>query len=423
VEFTKRFTWNDVARAEWRALESERRVTKIEEEGVQLLKLPRTPEGGLTDQPYISVIVTAYNRRRYLPFALKSLEAQTLPRDRFEVIVVKNFDDKESDDIISRNSWKEVYNDDPYHGRMVLAGLEESKGEVITFLEDDDMYTDNRLEEVHKAFTSYDRLVYFHNSRTIIDGNGNVLERPPPFIPISKNLVGGSTVIVDVDKLHVLAKKYSMSVADLVLTLRTRAEYNNSSLAVRRSVLEANTYLLKELPSGVDSFVLASSLRAGGLMYFTDEKLTLYRVHGENWSSALWIEGSKEVYLRRARALIQTIKVYKLINSGLLGNDTIRFLCAGNLVKGSLLLLPLPELGVLPPELRLSLSDIKLALRCYKVGFEGLADVAFVIGNALLSPLLMSPKGRSIIGRLAEGIRKGLRRQNPNTGSELTGQR
>jgi glycosyltransferase involved in cell wall biosynthesis len=43
-------------------------------------------------QPYISVIVTAYNRRKYLPFALTSLEAQTLPRGRFEVIVVKNFE-------------------------------------------------------------------------------------------------------------------------------------------------------------------------------------------------------------------------------------------------------------------------------------------------------------------------------------------
>jgi hypothetical protein len=65
------------------------------------------------------------------------------------------------------------------------------------------MYTDNRLEEVYKAFTSYDRLVYFHNSQTIIDENGNVLERPP----ISKNIVGGSTVIVDVDKLRTVAKK------------------------------------------------------------------------------------------------------------------------------------------------------------------------------------------------------------------------
>ena len=157
-------------------------------------------------QPYISVIVTAYNRRRYLPFALRSLEAQKLPKDKFEVIVVKNFDDKESDDIISRNGWKEVYNDDSYHGRMVLAGLEESRGDVITFLEDDDMYVGNRLEEVYKAFKSYDSLVYFHNSQVIIDENGSVLERPPPSIPISKNLIGGSPIVVDADKLRGLAK-------------------------------------------------------------------------------------------------------------------------------------------------------------------------------------------------------------------------
>jgi len=141
-------------------------------------------------QPYISVIVTAYNRRKYLPFALRSLEAQTLPRDRFEVIVVKNFNDKESDDIISRNGWKDLYEDSTYHGRKILAGLEESKGDVITVLEDDDMYVSNRLEKIYKAFTSYGRLTYFHNSQAVIDGNGNLLERPLLSLPISKNLVG-----------------------------------------------------------------------------------------------------------------------------------------------------------------------------------------------------------------------------------------
>ncbi len=367
----------------------------------------------MTGQPYISVIVTAYNRRKYLPFALRSLEAQTLPKDRFEVIVVKNFEDKESDDIISRNGWKDVYNDDSYHGRKILAGLEESRGEVITFLEDDDMYVSNRLEEVYKAFTSYDRLVYFHNSQAVIDSNGNLLERPP--LPTSKNLVGGNTVIVDVDKLHVFAKKYSMSVADLVLlTVRTLADTYSSSLAARRSALEVNAHLLKELPTSIDFFVFASSLRAGGLMYFTDEKLTLYRVHGENWSSswssALRLKGGKEMQLRRARALLQSIKAYKLIGSRLLNDDVNRYICLEKRSEGLLLLLPLPELGVLPPELRLSLSDVKLALRCYKVGAGRLLNVIFIMRSALLSPILASPKGRNIIGRLAEGIRKSLRR-------------
>ena len=53
----------------------------------------RNWESEVEGTPYISVIVTAYNRRQYLPDALRSLEAQTLSKDKFEVIVVKNFED------------------------------------------------------------------------------------------------------------------------------------------------------------------------------------------------------------------------------------------------------------------------------------------------------------------------------------------
>ncbi|MFP3287786.1 MAG: hypothetical protein RXP86_11050 [Acidilobus sp.] len=87
-----------------------------------------------------------------------------------------------------------------------------------------------------------------------------------------------------------------MSVADLVLlTVRAGADFNSSSLAVRRSVLEANAHLLKELPTSIDLFIFVSSVKAGGLLYFTDERLTLYRVHGENWSSEFRLKGDKEM--------------------------------------------------------------------------------------------------------------------------------
>jgi len=36
--------------------------------------------------PYISVIVTAYRRRQYLYNALLSVKAQTLPRNKYEVM-------------------------------------------------------------------------------------------------------------------------------------------------------------------------------------------------------------------------------------------------------------------------------------------------------------------------------------------------
>jgi len=363
-------------------------------------------------QPYISVIVTAYNRRRYLPFALRSLEAQTLPRDRFEVIVVKNFEDKESDNIISRNGWKDVYEDGTYHGRKILVGLEESRGEVITFLEDDDMYTNNRLEEVYKAFKSYDRLVYFHNSQTIIDENGNLLERPPLSLPISKNLVGGSPIIVDVDKLRGLAKRYNMSVFDLALKVRARAWHNSSSLAVSRDVLEAGAHLLRELPTAFDVFALASSLRAGGLMYLTDERLTLFRVHGENWSLTPVAKGIKEeTRLRRARYILLAISACRLISSRLLNDEVNICLCGEERSKRALLTSSLPELGTLPPELRINISDVKLALRCYKVGhYKRLASLPFVTGLLFLSPILASPKGRLVVGKLLEKLLEGIHR-------------
>jgi len=365
----------------------------------------------LTGQPYISVIVTAYNRRRYLPFALRSLEAQTLPRDKFEVIVVKNFEDKESDDIISRNGWKDLYEDTTYYGRKILAGLEESRGDVITFLEDDDMYVSNRLEEVYKAFKSYDSLVYFHNSQIIIDENGSVLERPPHSILISKNLIGGSPIVIDADKLRGLAKRYNVSVIDLALKVRAYPWHNNSSLAVRRRVLEADAHLVRELPMAFDIFALANSVRTGGLLYFTDEKLTLFRVHGENWSLTPVAKGGKEeAHLRYIRYSILALIACRLISLRLL-NDVANFcLCGEEHRKMILSISPLPCIGALPPELRVNISDVKLTLSCYKAGhYKRLADLAFVMWRLFLSPILASPRGRLFVGKLLESI------HSPNT--------
>jgi hypothetical protein len=103
---------------------------------------------------------------------------------------------------------------------------------VIAFLEDDDVYVSNRLEEVYKAFTSYDRLVYFHNSQKIIDDKGNLLERSP--LPTSKNLFGGSTIVIDINELQKLAKRYKIEAADLVPRLRALADFKGIRKSRRR---------------------------------------------------------------------------------------------------------------------------------------------------------------------------------------------
>jgi len=332
-------------------------------------------------QPYISVIVTAYNRKRYLPFALRSLETQTLPKDKFEVIVVKNFDDKESDDIVSRNGWKYVYNDDPYHGRMVLAGLEESKGEVITFLDDDDMYTNNKLEEIYNVFNYYRDLVYFHNSQEFIDEDGRRLENP---LRPSKNLVRGDNIAFNPKALQGVSKRYGMSIADLILKyVRARADFNNSSVAVRRHIVESHAQLLKRLPASIDSFTFAASLRSGGLFYLTDRRLTLYRVHSANVSVPSPGEDS-EAYMMRAKYLIQIATAYSIIGSELLEGGLNSYMCSRLLHLSELWLIPLDKLKELPSELRPKPSDLARALECVTKGLPRRLTPPLIITSLLL---------------------------------------
>jgi hypothetical protein len=147
-------------------------------------------------------------------------------------------------------------------------------------------------------------------------------------------------------------------------------------------------------------------------LYLTDEKLTLYRVHGENWSFVSVAEGSKEeMRLRRARYIILAISACRLIGSRLLNDEANICLCGEERSKRALLTSPLPELGTLPPELRINISNVKLALKCYKVGhYKRLASLPFVMGLLFLSPILASPRGRLVVGKLLEKLLESIRR-------------
>ncbi|ADL19090.1 Glycosyl transferase [Acidilobus saccharovorans 345-15] len=208
----------------------------------------------------ISVIVTAHNRKQYLPYALRSLEAQTLPRDRFEVIVVKNFDDKESDEIILRNGWKNIITDVVPLGGKIAIGLEEARGDVVTFLEDDDMYFPERLSVVYKAFADLPGLIYLHNGQEVIDEGGSSLG---PLQGLSHDVV---------------IPLPPTEVACYAALVNPGGFHNNSSIAARRHVLEGGP--LRYVRSSPDLAALASALRRGrGLLLLMGRPLTYWRVH------------------------------------------------------------------------------------------------------------------------------------------------
>ncbi|WP_048812779.1 glycosyltransferase family A protein [Acidilobus saccharovorans] len=233
----------------------------------------------------VSVIVTAHDRRRYLPHALRSLEMQTLPRDRFEVIVVKNFEDKESDEIIRRNGWKNVVTDVVPLGGKIAIGLEEAKGDIITFLEDDDMYREVRLEKVYKVFTLHRDVIYFHNEQVLIDERGDVISDESLFPAVRDR----GDYVIRSSLLSKVERKMGVCYYQLLPLLKAFGPglgLNNSSIAVRRGVVSADK--LKDIEITVDIELFASALKYKGeasTLYFTGKPLTYFRVHEDNASS------------------------------------------------------------------------------------------------------------------------------------------
>ncbi|MGC8615366.1 MAG: glycosyltransferase family 2 protein, partial [Thermoprotei archaeon] len=172
----------------------------------------------------ISVIVPAYNRKRYLLGAVKSALNQTLPRDHYEVIVIKNFRDDLIDSKLNEWGVTNLYSESVGFGAMIYEALQAAKGEVISFLDDDDEFLPGKLQAVYEAFKR--GVVYYHNSQQFINESGRVLGARK----------GNSYIIESRDK-----PRY------LPFFAHYEADFNGSSTAVARELLKEYASYLKDL--------------------------------------------------------------------------------------------------------------------------------------------------------------------------------
>jgi len=248
--------------------------------------------------PYISVIVTAYKRRQYIYNALLSLKAQTLPRDKYEVIVVKDFEDPQTDNLIKDMGWKNVYSNEEYQGRMYLNGLKETSGDVITFLDDDDTYMPNRLEYVYNVFVRNPDIGYLQHSHTHVDINGNIL---PMFeADASRNLIPQSELKLTWDMISKYKERgYSDPILYIFNNYRLHPDVNSTSIAVKRELLDRHKDLLNELPYEPDCFLFASAITDKASMFFSDAKLSTWTYHGGNFVSRLQLANDSPEELER----------------------------------------------------------------------------------------------------------------------------
>lgn len=216
----------------------------------------------ILSEPFITVIVVAHKRKDYIISALQSLNSQDIDKSLFETIVVKSFTDIEVDNYIEESGFKNVCSDEQSLGSKLISGVEKSEGEVICFLEDDDLFDKRKLSYVHNLFSRDAYLSYYHNYFDTVDSSGRISKRVYRGSAIGTEYIRGRN---DLNKLRTLSK--------------LNPGFNLSCITIRKETILRDSKRIRGLTAGIDSFIFYSILSTNRGVMANAEKLTYFRVH------------------------------------------------------------------------------------------------------------------------------------------------
>lgn len=166
-------------------------------------------KASIVDYGMVSIIMPNYNSEKYIEAAIKSVLAQTYKN--WELLLV--------DDCSSDNSLElaKAFEDERIrifstkeNGGAALArnkGIEEAKGRWIAFLDNDDLWTSDKLEK-QIPYMQNNGIAFSYTDYEVIDENHTVISTFKPRLDVCKykdilkhNLIGCLTVVYDSEKL------------------------------------------------------------------------------------------------------------------------------------------------------------------------------------------------------------------------------
>jgi len=230
--------------------------------------------------PLISVVIPAYNHQHFIGPAIDSVLQQTL--DDFELIIVDDgsTDDtakviKAYDDPRISYTWQE--NQDAFN--TINRGMGMARGQYISILNSDDIYTPQRLEKCLQAIEENDADVVFSDVIPI-DDQGSQLNDPE----FGWNLW------------HQKNRDYYFKYAD-VYTGFLHGNYmvTTSNLFMRRQAVEqTGEFSSLRYLHDYDYIFRLMLACPGKVHYMHDAQLLYYRIHGGNTLSEAAVTGREQ---------------------------------------------------------------------------------------------------------------------------------
>lgn len=220
----------------------------------------------------ISVIVPAYNRSQFVSQAVDSVATQKKIGDELEILVVTNLDLPSDFFRTPGTTLRILRSEDRHFGGMISGAIEASSGEVVAFLDDDDLWYEDKLIRVREAFSAHPDLALYHNRSRPIDVAGSPLLQSLD-APGRRGRLRSESSVLD-------PKRASFS--QIRHAVLGGMDTNHSSMVVRRAVLTDNLPILRQIQKSADSFMFYSALASGGPLLEDPTILTGYRVHGQS---------------------------------------------------------------------------------------------------------------------------------------------
>src|SRR2546428_9611071 len=120
----------------------------------------------------ISTIIILYNLEKYIDDAIQSVLRQTRQSD--EIIVVDDCSTDRSADIVAKHRHRIIYiKQEKNIGalRNSLSGLKAATGDIVAFLDGDDVWMPEKLETIEKEFQQDEEVVLVSHDFIRVDAN------------------------------------------------------------------------------------------------------------------------------------------------------------------------------------------------------------------------------------------------------------
>lgn len=211
----------------------------------------------------ISIVIPLYNLERYIAETIDSIMKQSYPN--FEVIIVNDQSTDHSLQIAQgyadRFSKVELISLDKNSGASAAMnkGMEKAKGKYLTFIAADDLLRHDRFEKIVNIFKSKPDIDIICSGCSLIDSEGNNLNRNYYFPPHLNN----NNIL-----LNELKRNYILG----------------GTLALRRKMGQRYKYD-RNLRTSEDYDLFLRMVYDGHKFYYIDEPLIKYRIHSSNKST------------------------------------------------------------------------------------------------------------------------------------------